>query len=345
MKIREFRLEDIDIMRMWLEQDYIRKFWGNPQDWINEILGNLNADWVKYFIVESNDPIGFLQYYETDKAPQGDWSNEPIGTVGIDYLIGDKEYLGKGYGSKIVRLLVDFIISKSEYDYIVADPIIENLSSVKVLENNGFKQYSNGLLGLDLTNTGIKIYRATKQDIGMITQLFRDTIQNVNSNDYPADEIEDWSSWWTDHDKWQERILDQYFIKAMIEDKIVGFSSLATDGYLDFMFTHKDYQRQGVAGNMIRKIEKKAKEQGNVLIYSDVSITAKEFFEKHGYVVEKQQFKKSKNKELVNFRMTKTMDSSAQVAYSQKQELWMFKGFSPCLCRQAGASTLNIHDN
>lgn len=143
--------------------------------------------------------------------------------------------------------------------------------------------------------------------IGLNILLFRDTIQNVNSKDYPADEIDDWSSWWTDHDKWQERIEKQYFIKAMIEDKIVGFSSLATDGYLDFMFTHKDYQKHGVAGNMVKKIERKAKEQGNNLIYSDVSITAKGFFERHGYIIEKQQLKKSKNKELINFRMTKTV--------------------------------------
>ncbi len=312
MKIREFTLEDLNVMRVWLGQDYIQKFLGDPQDWIKEIYENISADWVKYFVVECETPIGFLQYYETDKAPKGEWSDEPIGTVGIDYLIGDKEYLGKGFGSKIVRLLVEFIKSKNEYDYIIADPIVENVSSIKVLENNGFKEKANGLYCLDLTNTAIKIYRATKQDVGMIALLFRDTIQNVNSIDYPEDEIEDWSSWWTDHDKWQKRIEEQYFIKAMIEDKTVGFSSLATDGYLDFMFTHKDYQRHGVAGNLIRKIERKAKEQDNDLIYSDVSITAKGFFERHGYVVEKQQFKKSRNKELINFRMTKTINGSAQ---------------------------------
>lgn len=312
MKIREFTPADLNIMGVWLAQDYIRKFWGDPQDWIKEISENISADWVKYFIVECNTPIGFLQYYETDKAPQGEWSNEPIGTIGIDYLIGDIEYLGKGYGSKIVRLLVDFIKSKNEFDYIVADPIVENVSSIKVLENNGFKQNTNGLFCLDLTNTSIKIYRAAKQDVGMITQLFRDTIQSVNSKDYPEDEIDDWSSWWTDHDKWQKRIEEQYFIKAIIDDKTVGFSSLATDGYLDFMFTHKDYQGQGVAAKLLSKIEKKAKEQGNNLIYSDVSITAKGFFEKHGFIVEKQQFKKSRNKELINFRMTKIINVSTQ---------------------------------
>jgi RimJ/RimL family protein N-acetyltransferase len=161
MKIREFTLEDLNIMGVWLALDHIRKFWGDPQDWIKEISENMSADWVKYFIVEWDKPIGFLQYYETDKAPQGEWSDEPIGTVGIDYLIGDTDFLGKGYGSKIVRLLVDFIKSKNEYDYVVADPVGENASSIKVLENNGFKQNANGLFCLDLTNTGIKISKKT----------------------------------------------------------------------------------------------------------------------------------------------------------------------------------------
>jgi len=134
--------------------------------------------------------------------------------------------------------------------------------------------------------------------------LFRDTIQNVNSQDYPIDEIEDWSSWWVDHDKWEEKIKEQFFFKAIIEEKVVGFGSLAPDGYLDFLFTHNDYQGPGIAGTLIKKLERKARDQGNEVIYSDVSITAKGFFEKHGYVV-KRQLKRSRNKDLINFRMQK----------------------------------------
>jgi GNAT superfamily N-acetyltransferase len=157
---------------------------------------------------------------------------------------------------------------------------------------------------------GVQIHPATKQDAGAIALLFRDTIQTVNATDYPADEIADWSSWWTALDKWQERIEEQFFIKAVVENQIVGFASLAPDGYLDYMFTHKDYQGCGIAAQLLKQLEKKAMEQGLDLIYSDVSITAKGFFERHGYEVEKQQFKKSKNKALINFRMTKAMHGS-----------------------------------
>jgi len=151
----------------------------------------------------------------------------------------------------------------------------------------------------------IEIRVANDSDVNEITNLFYETIQNINRKDYPQDEIDDWSSWYADIDKWKETISQQFFIVAIIDNVVVGFSSLATDGYLDFMFVHKDYQKQGIAKQLLRAIEEKAVLQNNKQIYSDVSITARSFFESKGYIVEKEQLKKSRYKELVNFRMTK----------------------------------------
>ncbi|WMJ71639.1 GNAT family N-acetyltransferase [Cytophagaceae bacterium ABcell3] len=149
------------------------------------------------------------------------------------------------------------------------------------------------------------VRRANASDVGGITQLFYDTIQNINIRDYSQEEVDDWSSWKADTDKWLEKMQEQYFVVAEIKNHMVGFSSLAKDGYLDFMFVDKDTQGQGVASALLAEIEKKAIEQNNDLIYSDVSITAKGFFEKKGFVVERQQLKKSKKKALLNFRMIK----------------------------------------
>lgn len=156
----------------------------------------------------------------------------------------------------------------------------------------------------------IIIRQANESDVGKITQLFYETIQNINIRDYSQEEVDDWSSWKTDVDKWLERMQKQYFVVAEIKNEVVGFSSLAEDGYLDFMFVDKDTQGQGVASALLSEIEKKAIEQNNNLIYSDVSLTAKGFFENKGFIVESQQLKKSKKKELINFRMIKTMNNA-----------------------------------
>ncbi|MFO8021065.1 MAG: GNAT family N-acetyltransferase [Perlabentimonas sp.] len=151
----------------------------------------------------------------------------------------------------------------------------------------------------------IKLRQAVDGDVSQITQLFFDTIQNINIKDYSKEEVDDWSSWKTDRDKWLKIIQEQYFVVAEINNQIVGFSSLAEDGYLDFMFVHKGLQGQGIASALLSEIESQASEQNNEFIYSDVSITAKGFFEKRGFTVKRQQLKKSKKKKLVNFRMIK----------------------------------------
>ena len=149
----------------------------------------------------------------------------------------------------------------------------------------------------------ITVEHATINDLPNITRLFFETIQSVNAKDYPCDQIDDWSSWHKDTPKWAKRINDQYFLLGRIREEIVGFSSLAEDGYLDLMFVHKNYQRRGVAKALLTEILAQAKKQRNRRVYADVSITAKGFFEKYGFVVIKQQLKRSKEKELINFRM------------------------------------------
>jgi RimJ/RimL family protein N-acetyltransferase len=56
----------------------------------------------------------------------------------IDYLIGEEEYLGKGYGKEIVRLLMDEIYSLSPEAEIVVQPDNDNIPSCKALLANSF---------------------------------------------------------------------------------------------------------------------------------------------------------------------------------------------------------------
>ncbi len=50
--------------------------------------------------------------------------------------------------------------------------------------------------------------------------------------------------------------MNQFFIIAILDKKIVEFSSLDEDGYLDFMFVLKDFQGQGIADKLLAKLKK-----------------------------------------------------------------------------------------
>lgn len=129
----------------------------------------------------------------------------------------------------------------------------------------------------------IIIRLAAEEDISAIGTLYSETVRNVNAKDYSPEQVDVWSSSGLDPERWKDRMAKQYFIVAEIDGIIAGFSSIDPKGYLDFMYVHKDYQRKGVAKALLDEIERKAHEQKNGLIYSHVSITARGFFEKHGY--------------------------------------------------------------
>jgi len=63
---------DMLVIERWLNREHVRKWFGEPQTWLDEI--NAKHDWIHYYIVEyENTPIGFCQYYDCCKMPKGLW--------------------------------------------------------------------------------------------------------------------------------------------------------------------------------------------------------------------------------------------------------------------------------
>ena len=68
---------------------------------------------------------------------------------------------------------------------------------------------------------------------------------------------------------------------------------------------HKDFQGEGIATMLLEEIERYAITAGITRITSEVSLTARPFFEKKGYAVEKEQKRKANQLSLTNFLMAK----------------------------------------
>lgn len=148
----------------------------------------------------------------------------------------------------------------------------------------------------------------TINDIDELRNLFRSTIQAVNIQNYTPAEIEDWASCGDCTIHWKNLLSTLYFLAALDnEGRIIGFASIRADGYLHSMFVHKDWQRKGIASQLLSEIEAYACRFGITQITSEVSITARPFFEKQGYSVEKSQKKRAKRLEMINYVMKKEL--------------------------------------
>ncbi len=148
---------------------------------------------------------------------------------------------------------------------------------------------------------------ATHEDLKTLQSLFVGTITAVCQNDYSPEQIKAWTASVENTQRWSDLLNDQWVLIAQMNATIIGFASLKEGAYVDFFYIHKDFQGQGVAKRLYNEIEKEAIHQGTKTIGSDVSITAKPFFESRGFVAIKKQDNLVRGVVLVNYKMTKQL--------------------------------------
>lgn len=147
------------------------------------------------------------------------------------------------------------------------------------------------------------IRKALFEDLSTLTSLFHQTVEKINIQDYNKTQIQVWQEK-ANYSRWvQLWNSDLTFIVAETPLKeIIGFASFCSSGYIHSMFVHHLYQRNGIATHLLKQIEKQC---SNTTLKSEVSITAKPFFEKAGFNVIKEQHVSLKRIKLKNYIMIK----------------------------------------
>ncbi|MCI9846590.1 GNAT family N-acetyltransferase [Flavobacterium pectinovorum] len=149
--------------------------------------------------------------------------------------------------------------------------------------------------------------KATISDLAEMQKLYIETIQSVCKNDYNPEQIEAWIYGVKNTDRWIDVINTQFVLLAIIEKQITGFGTLKDTNYIDFFYIHKNFQRQGIADKILNALEVEARNHGSKTLTSDISITAKPFFEKNGFIVKTEQKNIRLNTELINYKMEKKL--------------------------------------
>lgn len=145
-----------------------------------------------------------------------------------------------------------------------------------------------------------------------IYQLFYDTVHFINCNDYTKEQLDAWAPAKPNLAEWRESLSRNYSFVAIDKKsgKIIGFSDLDKKGYLNRGYVHKDFQRKGVGIALLEVREQIAISLGIHQLFSDVSITAKSFYEHCGYIIEEKQIKELNGLSLINYRMKKNLTYS-----------------------------------
>ena len=138
----------------------------------------------------------------------------------------------------------------------------------------------------------IHFRNGTKKDIGVLAELFRETVCRINSR----------KRW----DGLFSGALRFILAERDTDGAILGFTAVDR-GYLHSLFVHAEYQSRGIGSGLLEQAEAYAHMQGAVRITSEVSLTARPFFERKGYRVDREQQIDRGGVLLTNFLMYKTL--------------------------------------
>lgn len=139
-------------------------------------------------------------------------------------------------------------------------------------------------------------------DCPALAALFYDTVHTVNCRDYTVDQCDAWADGMVDLAAWNRSFLEHTTYVAEQDGQIVGFGDISRDGYLDRLYVHARFQRQGIATALCDALEGAVKGRP---IETHASITARPFFVSRGYRTITEQQVVRHGVKLTNFVMRK----------------------------------------
>lgn len=159
LSFRPLAREDFPLLALWLSQPHVEKWWRHdPSAEAVEADFGPSVDGtdptVLALVLEEGRAIGLLQSYRIGDNPEWSATLDVIDpadeAVGIDYLIGEPDAVGRGLGTEMIRRFLEEIWGQ----YPKAPSVIvavqqANPGSWRALENVGFQRIWSGVLQSD----------------------------------------------------------------------------------------------------------------------------------------------------------------------------------------------------
>lgn len=151
------------------------------------------------------------------------------------------------------------------------------------------------------------VRKFNKTDTQNLIELFRETVHRVCCVDYSVEQLKAWAPDFIDPVIWEKRFLESYTLVAEENGLILGFANLESDGNIDMFYVSASAQGRGVGKSLMKSIENHAKDLKLDQITSDVSLTARKFFQHSGFLTDKEYIKKRNGIEFKNTLMSKSI--------------------------------------
>lgn len=149
----------------------------------------------------------------------------------------------------------------------------------------------------------IRPYR--DEDAAATLAVFRRAVHATASRDYTAEQLAAWAPAHIDLEHWAARRATATTYVAVEDDRVVGFADLVAEGHIDMAYVDPGASRRGVATALLAAVTAVARQRGIHHLTVHASLTARPFFERHGFVVDAERSVVRAGVPLTNFAMSR----------------------------------------
>jgi len=166
LSLRPMNEADLPAVETWLHLPHVARWWTPDTTADREVakyrqrITGTSARTIMLTVTWAGDPIGWCQWYR--------WADFPAevtaidarnGEIGIDYAIGDPDWIGRGAGTMLIAALLAEARGHHPGAGILTAPNAANIASRRVLEKNGFELVAVRPVATEPTGATMAIYR------------------------------------------------------------------------------------------------------------------------------------------------------------------------------------------
>ena len=156
-------------------------------------------------------------------------------------------------------------------------------------------------------NTPPIIRRYQPGDVQSLIEIYQRAIHVLAAPFYNQAQLDAWAPAVADPAKWHARVSPQQTFIADCGGRAGAFIAWDWTGHIDFMFTHPEFARRGLARALYVSAEEALRRHGAPRLFAEVSLAARPFFESCGFVAEREREVECRGQHLHQFIMSKTL--------------------------------------
>ena len=145
---RKLTLQDLPLLQQWLNQPYVHEWYDKDKQNTLEEVTKRYAPKIKgekptdcYFVLYEDKPVAYIHTYKVNDWPElGNYVDCDDYTASVDLFIGDPSFMGKGFGSIMLKKFVrEIVFLNDEINTCMIGPEPNNKRAIRAYEKAGFQ--------------------------------------------------------------------------------------------------------------------------------------------------------------------------------------------------------------